>query len=209
MPASPRPTRRATPPRRPTTRLTRSTRWRRWRASRSTPSRPTTSSTRRRRGATVAVTGTVGGDVQVGDTVTVTVNGVDYTGQVQAGLTFSIDGAGQRAGGGSGPDGGCQRHHDRRGGQHHDGDRRPGFTRWIRRRRWRASRSTPSRPTTSSTRRRLAATGCDHRHGGRRRPGWRHGDGDGQRRRLHRPGAGWLDVQHRRWRAAIWWRIRT
>ena len=35
-------------------------------------------------GATVAITGTVGGDVQVGDTVTVTVNGVDYTGLVQA-----------------------------------------------------------------------------------------------------------------------------
>ena len=75
---------------------------------------------------TVAVTGTVGGDVQVGDTVTLTVNGnSSYTGQVQAGLTFSIDVAGsdlavrhQRA---------CQRDHDRRGGQQHDGDRRPGL----------------------------------------------------------------------------------
>ena len=46
-------------------------------------------------GGTVAVTGTVGGDVQVGDTVTLTVNGnSSYTGQVQAGLTFSIDVAG-------------------------------------------------------------------------------------------------------------------
>ena len=44
---------------------------------------------------TVAVTGTVGGDVQVGDTVTLTVNGnSSYTGLVQAGLTFSIDVAG-------------------------------------------------------------------------------------------------------------------
>ena len=42
-------------------------------------------------GGTVAITGTVGGDVQDGDTVTLTVNGVDYTGLVQAGLTFSID----------------------------------------------------------------------------------------------------------------------
>ena len=43
----------------------------------------------------VAVTGTVGGDVQVGDTVTLMVNGnSSYTGQVQAGLTFSIDVAG-------------------------------------------------------------------------------------------------------------------
>ena len=38
----------------------------------------------------MAITGTVGGDVKVGDTVTVTVDGVDYTGLVQAGLTFSI-----------------------------------------------------------------------------------------------------------------------
>ena len=44
---------------------------------------------------TVAVTGTVGGDVQVGDTVTLTVNGnSSYIGLVQAGLTFSIDVAG-------------------------------------------------------------------------------------------------------------------
>ena len=46
-------------------------------------------------GGTVAVTGTVGGDVQVGDTVTLTVNGnSSYTGLVQAGFTFSIDVAG-------------------------------------------------------------------------------------------------------------------
>ena len=45
--------------------------------------------------AGVAITGTVGGDVQVGDTVTLTVNGnSSYTGLVQAGLTFSIDVAG-------------------------------------------------------------------------------------------------------------------
>ena len=104
---------------------------------------------------TVAVTGTVGGDVQVGDTVTLTVNGnSSYTGLVLAGLTFSIDVAGsdlcgrhQRA---------CQRDHDRRGGQHRA--RRPTtrLTRSTRWRRWRASPSTPSRPTTSSTRRRLA-----------------------------------------------------
>ena len=42
----------------------------------------------------MAITGTVGGDVQAGDTVTLTVNGIGYTGQVQAGLTFSIDVAG-------------------------------------------------------------------------------------------------------------------
>ena len=43
--------------------------------------------------ATVAVTGTVGGDVQDGDTVTLTVNGVDLYRQV-SGSTFSIDVAG-------------------------------------------------------------------------------------------------------------------
>ena len=46
-------------------------------------------------GGTVAVTGTVVGDVQVGDTVTLTVNGnSSYTGLVLAGFTFSIDVAG-------------------------------------------------------------------------------------------------------------------
>ena len=44
-------------------------------------------------GGTVAVTGTVGGDVQDGDTVTLTVNGTTYTGTV-AGGSFSIDVAG-------------------------------------------------------------------------------------------------------------------
>ncbi len=41
--------------------------------------------------ANVTVTGTVGGDATVGDTVTLTVNGNEYTGQVQAGLTYSIN----------------------------------------------------------------------------------------------------------------------
>ncbi len=41
-------------------------------------------------GGTVAITGTVGGDGKVGDTVTLTVNGATYTGTVQAGGTFSI-----------------------------------------------------------------------------------------------------------------------
>ena len=36
-------------------------------------------------GGSVAITGTVGGDAQVGDTVTLTVNGVNYTGTVAAG----------------------------------------------------------------------------------------------------------------------------
>ncbi|MGE3677852.1 MAG: DUF4347 domain-containing protein, partial [Burkholderiales bacterium] len=45
-------------------------------------------------GGTVAITGTAGGDAQVGDTVTLTVNGVAYTGLVGAGNTFSINVAG-------------------------------------------------------------------------------------------------------------------
>ena len=44
-------------------------------------------------GGTVAVTGTVGGDVQSGDTVTLTVNGHAYTGAV-SGTAFSINVAG-------------------------------------------------------------------------------------------------------------------
>ncbi|MBL0458800.1 retention module-containing protein, partial [Aeromonas enteropelogenes] len=39
----------------------------------------------------IAVTGTVGGDVKVGDTVTLTVNGKTFTGLVQADKTFSIN----------------------------------------------------------------------------------------------------------------------
>jgi VCBS repeat-containing protein len=42
----------------------------------------------------VAITGTVGGDVSVGDIVTLVVNGNTYTGSVQAGNTFSIAVAG-------------------------------------------------------------------------------------------------------------------
>ncbi|MFG3502273.1 retention module-containing protein, partial [Pseudomonas sp. NPDC047963] len=40
---------------------------------------------------TVAITGTVGGDAKVGDTVTLTVNGKTFTGQVVTGNTFSIN----------------------------------------------------------------------------------------------------------------------
>ena len=42
-------------------------------------------------GGNVAITGTVGGDAQIGDTVTLTVNGVNYTGTVAAGNIFSIN----------------------------------------------------------------------------------------------------------------------
>jgi len=45
-------------------------------------------------GGTIAITGSVGGDAQVGDTVTLTVNGNTYTGVVAAGNTFSINVAG-------------------------------------------------------------------------------------------------------------------
>ncbi|WP_218185974.1 retention module-containing protein, partial [Pseudomonas sp. URMO17WK12:I4] len=42
-------------------------------------------------GQQIPVTGTVGGDAKVGDTVTLTVNGKTFTGQVQADKTFSIN----------------------------------------------------------------------------------------------------------------------
>ena len=42
-------------------------------------------------GQQIPVSGTVGGDVKVGDTVTLTVNGKQFTGQVQADKTFTID----------------------------------------------------------------------------------------------------------------------
>ncbi|MEJ2310347.1 MAG: Ig-like domain-containing protein, partial [Gammaproteobacteria bacterium] len=45
-------------------------------------------------GANVAVTGTVGGEFKAGDTVTLTVNGTDYQGTVNAAGTFSIAVAG-------------------------------------------------------------------------------------------------------------------
>src|SRR6185503_16476127 len=44
-------------------------------------------------GVNVAITGTVGGDAQNGDTVTLTVNGVNYTGTVSGGA-FSINAPG-------------------------------------------------------------------------------------------------------------------
>ena len=42
-------------------------------------------------GSNIAITGTVGGDAQVGDTVTLTVNGSTYTGTVASGNIFSIN----------------------------------------------------------------------------------------------------------------------
>ena len=45
-------------------------------------------------GATINVTGRVGGDAAVGDTVSFTVNGTVYTGTVQAGNTYSVAVAG-------------------------------------------------------------------------------------------------------------------
>src|SRR5262249_61914273 len=45
-------------------------------------------------GGNVAITGTVGGDAQVGDTVTLTVHGVNYTGAVAAGEDGRDDGDG-------------------------------------------------------------------------------------------------------------------
>ena len=76
-------------------------------------------------GGTVAVTGTVGGDVQVGDTVTLTVNGTPPTPAWCWRLDVQHRRCGQRSCGRH--QRACQRHGDRRGGQRHHGDRRPGL----------------------------------------------------------------------------------
>ena len=55
-------------------------------------------------GGNIAITGTVGGDADDGDTVTLTVNGTNYTGTVCGGRLLD-----QRAGRGAG--GGCRLHH--------------------------------------------------------------------------------------------------
>uniref|UniRef100_UPI003462B068 Ig-like domain-containing protein n=1 Tax=Legionella sp. W05-934-2 TaxID=1198649 RepID=UPI003462B068 len=45
-------------------------------------------------GGTVTITGSAGGDAQAGDTVTLTINGTDYTGTLDGSLQFAIDVAG-------------------------------------------------------------------------------------------------------------------
>ena len=72
-------------------------------------------------GGTVAITGTVGGDAVNGDTVTLTVNGTNYTGTVAAGNSFSINVAGRR------PGGRCGLHHP--GLDQHDRTRRATWAR--------------------------------------------------------------------------------
>ena len=145
-------------------------------------------------GGTVAVTGTVGGDVQVGDT------SLRQSPDGQWQLLLHRPGAGrpdvqhrrcgqrscgrhQRA---------CQRDHDRRGGQRHDGDRRPG----LHGRHGGAGGEHHARRHHGRQHRQHGGGwryGCGDRHGGRRRPGWRHRHPDGQwQLLLHRPGAGGL-----------------
>ena len=75
---------------------------------------------------TVAVTGTVGGDVQDGDTVTLTVNGTLYSGLVASG-GFSINVRWQRPCRRRRQHGRRQRHHHRPGRQQHHGNRHPGL----------------------------------------------------------------------------------
>ena len=148
-------------------------------------------------GGTVAVTGTVGGDVQAGDTVTLTVNGNDLHRHGRRGTTFSIDvpgsdlaadadqtvdasvtttdAAGNTATATDDP--ALHGRHGGAGGQHH-------ARRHHRRQRRQRRRS-------GRHRRR-------HRHGGRRRPGRRHGHPDGQRQRPTPAPVGRQHLQHRR-----------
>ena len=117
-------------------------------------------------GGTVAVTGTVGGDVQVGDTVTLTVNGnLLHRHSVQAGKTFSIDVAGSDLAADTNVHASVTTT-DAAGNTTTATDDQA--IRSTRRRRWRGSRSTPSRPTTSSNAAEAGGTGCGDRHGGRR-----------------------------------------
>ena len=142
--------------------------------------------------ATVAVTGTVGGDVQVGDTVTLTVNGnSSYTGLVQAGLTFSIDVAGSDLAADRPTVHASVNTTDAAGNTATATDDQAYTVDTV-------------APVASITLDAITADnivnaaeagghGCDHRHGGRRRAGWRHRHPDGQwQLLLHRPGAGGL-----------------
>ena len=131
-------------------------------------------------GGTVAVTGTVGGDVAGrrhrhpdGQ------RQLDLHRHGRGGRHVQHRRRGQRPCGRHHRAG--QRHHDRRGGQQQA--RRPTTrpTRSTRRRRRRPSRSTPSRPTTSSTRRRPAARVAVTGTVGGDVAGRRHRHPDGQR----------------------------
>ena len=135
----------------------RSTRRRRRPRSRSTPITADNIVNAAEAGGTVAVTGTVGGDVQDGDTVTLTVNGIDLHRRGGGRRASRIDVAGSDLAADPDTTVAGQRHHHRRGRQQHHGDRHPGLygrhggaggLDHARRR---------SPPTTSSTRPRPAA----------------------------------------------------
>ena len=125
-------------------------------------------------GGTVAITGTVGGDAAVGDVVTLTVNGVTYTGAVGAGNAFSINVAGSdlvadadltidasiTTSGRGGQRGHGDRHRDLHGGPHGSGaDHHPDRQHHGRRHHQRGRGGRHDR---------------HHRHGGRRRSRRRH-----------------------------------
>ena len=102
-------------------------------------------------GGTVAVTGTVGGDVQDGDTVTLTVNGIDLYRRRSQAATFSIDVAGSDLA--ADPDTTVDASVTTTDAAGNTATATDDQTLHGRHRAWRrASRSTPSRPTTSSTR---------------------------------------------------------
>ena len=142
-------------------------------------------------GGTVAVTGTVAGDVQVDDTVTLTVNGnSSYTGLVLAGLTFSVDVAGSDLAADTNVHASVTAT-DVAGNTGTATDDQVYTVDTV-------------APVASITfdaitadnivnAAEAAGTGCGDRHGGRRRAGRRHRHPDGQwQLLLHRPGAGGL-----------------
>ena len=143
--------------------------------------------------ATVAVTGTVGGDVEDGDTVTLTVNGVAYTGRSPAAL-FSIDVAGSDLAADADTTVAASVTTTDAAGNTASATDDQLYSSTPRLRR--ASRSTPSR-RQHPQRGRGRGHHSRHRHGRRRRPGRRHGHPDGERHRLYRHGLR-QRLQHRR-----------
>ena len=141
-------------------------------------------------GGTVAVTGTVGGDVQVGDTVTLTVNGNPPTPAWCRRLDLQHRRCGQRSCGSDTNVHASVTATDAAGNATTATDDQAYTVDTV-------------APAASITARRHHGRqhrqrgggwrdGCGDRHGGRRRQGRRHRHPDGQRRRLHRPGAGGL-----------------
>ena len=158
-------------------------------------------------GGTIAITGTVGGDAQDGDTVTLTVNGTAYTGTVSGGA-FSINVPGAQLVADADFTIDASVSSADAAGNVGAGTDTESYTVDV-----------TSVPTITLTlerdgRRRDQRGGSrrhrgDHRHGGRRSERRRHGDADGERHGLHRHGGGGQYLHRSTSPARSWWRMRT